>query len=509
MHAVAVSYLEWIRWIATGWFRCADRVVWLDGAEDQQGVDALMDRTPDLQVSDDQGYVIACLKSDALFSGRHSGRERSAGHLSLSMEAVSSFHPLSIRGARLLEADAERAAVRLGEPIFEKTWGNWRDRLIEDEAHWRGRSLCAALGLKPPDLNTTPNQVSDILAGRKPTPNAAKVRDGAFEGTRALGWVSAMPVALISPSVDGGFKKTLEYENIRSVIKSLRDDLRLQRPLLDDPVVLQTAKRIDSVLRDLGAEVLPLALMATVLHYRSLALGGREVSLGALLDDLTTLALDDSLGASLSAYFIGRGMENVAVTTLLYQSDPGRYPALAPATGRRLLDVMALAAVRLESKQPVKAEQQQNPPTPSKFDGANAGAPVNTTNTLSQAGCVPESRSQPDRDPQTGANGAASSSSNSPSLNDQPKSEPSNLDAIIGSETRTEELTSGPLAPGSEEAGETQNFESEIKVDLSLKATDDLELVTSSGKLKGNRKNSDKTSKITSAAETPDDKPGT
>ena len=59
MYSVAISYLEWIRWVATGWFRCADRVVWIEGPEDQQGMDALMDRSPDLQVADDQGYVIA------------------------------------------------------------------------------------------------------------------------------------------------------------------------------------------------------------------------------------------------------------------------------------------------------------------------------------------------------------------------------------------------------------------------------------------------------------------
>ena len=161
MHAVAVSYLEWIRWVATGWFRCADRVICLEGAEDQLGVDALMDRTPDLQVSDDQGYVIACLKPDAMLSGRYNGRERALGQFWLSVVAVSSFHPLSERGARLLEADSERAAVRLGDPLFEKSWIDWRDRRLEEEAHWRGLSLCDAFGLDLPVLENIANQVGD------------------------------------------------------------------------------------------------------------------------------------------------------------------------------------------------------------------------------------------------------------------------------------------------------------------------------------------------------------
>lgn len=361
MYTVAVSYLEWIRWVATGWFRCADRVVWVEGAEDQPGIDALLDRTPDLQVSDDQGYVIACLHTDSLISGRVSGRERSVGHLWLSVAAVSSFHPLSIRGARLLEADAERAAVRLGEPLFEKSWTDWRDRRLEDEAHWRGLSLCAAFGLDKPVLNETSNQVDDILAGRKAAPNAAKVRDDAIDGTRALGWAAAMSIAVMDSDVRAAFNETPEFGEIKSLIKAYRNDLDLRRPLLDDETTVTFIRGVDGVLRKLGARVLPLDLMATVLHYRSLATGGRQITLDALVDDLVAIALEDPHHASLAAYFIGRSMENVAVTTLLYQSEPARYAALAPAAGRTQLSVMRLAARRLEARQPVDEVQKVNP----------------------------------------------------------------------------------------------------------------------------------------------------
>ncbi len=357
MYTVAVSYLEWIRWVATGWFRCADRVVWVEGAEDQQGFDALMNRTPDLQVSDDQGYVIACLKSDAPISSRNSTKERSVGHLWLSVVAVSSFHPLSARGARLLEADAERAAVRLSAPIFEMPWVDWRDRRLEEEAHWRGCSLCAAFGLESPALENLPNRVVDILAGRKAVPNAASVRDGAFEGTRALGWVSAMSVAVIDPAVKAAFKETPEDGKIKALIKSLREDFNLRQQLLNDESIVTIVRDIDDVLRSLGAEALPLELMATVLHYRSLATGERQLSLNALIEDLVAVALGDPSNASLCAYFIGRSMENIAVTTLVYQSDPGRYTALTPAKDQQVLNVMAVAAARLEAKQPVDVVQ--------------------------------------------------------------------------------------------------------------------------------------------------------
>jgi len=361
MYTVAVSYLEWIRWVATGWFRCADRVVWVEGTDDQSGVDALLDRTPDLQVADDQGYVIARLRSDSLISSRTSGRERSVGHLWLSVEAVSSFHPLSIRGARLLEADAERAAVRLGEPLFEKSWADWRDRRLEDEAHWRGFSLCAAFGLDLPVLGNIVNQVGDVLAGRKPAPNAADVREKALEGTRALGWASAMSVAVMESDVKAAFKETPEFGQIQLLIKAHKNDFDLRRSLLDDEPTVKCVRSTDAVLRRLGTQGLPLELMATVLHYRSLATGGRQVSLDALVDDLASIALEDPNNASLAAYFIGRSMENVAVTTLLYQSEPTRYDALAPAVLLQQLNVMALAAARLEESHKVDGDQNANP----------------------------------------------------------------------------------------------------------------------------------------------------
>lgn len=360
MYMVAVSYLEWIRWIATGWFRCVDRVVWVDGAEDQSGIDALLDRTPDLQVSDDQGYVIACLHSDSLISSRVAGRGRSVAHLWLSVAAVSSFHPLSIRGARLLEADAERAAVRLSEPLFEKAWADWRDRRLEDEAHWRGLSLCAAFGLDKPVLNETSNQVDDILAGRKAAPNAAKARDRGFEGSRALGWSSAMTVATSDSAVKDSFSKTPEKEEITAVIKSLSTDYDISRPLLNDETTVRLVRGIDVVLRKFGAQFLPLELMATVMHYRSLATGERQITLDALVDDLVAIALEDPDNASLAAYFIGRSMENVAVTTLLYQSEPARYNALDPVAGQTQLNVIRLAAIALERRQSVNEVEKAN-----------------------------------------------------------------------------------------------------------------------------------------------------
>ena len=63
------------------------------------------------------------------------------------------------------------------------------------------------------------------------------------------------------------------------------------------------------------------------------------------------IALVDPHNAALCAYFIGRSMENVAVTTLLYQAIPTSYAALKPGTPSAQLDVMKLAAAKFEAQQ--------------------------------------------------------------------------------------------------------------------------------------------------------------
>lgn len=505
MYTVAVSYLEWIRWVATGWFRCADRVVRVDGADDQSGIDALLDRTPDLQVSDDQGYVIACLRTESLFSGRVSGRERSVGHLWLSVAAVSSFHPLSIRGARLLEADAERAAVRLGEPLFEKAWADWRDRRLEDEAHWRGLALCTAFGLNPPILKNIPNHVGDVLAGVA-APFAAKVRERGFEGTRALGWSSAMTVATSDSAAKAAFKGTPEHGKISTVINTLSADFDISRPLLNDEPTAKLVRSIDGILRKLGAQALPLELMATVLHYRSLATGGRQLTLDALVEDLVAIALEDPHHASLAAYFIGRSMENVAVTTLLYQSEPARYAALAPSAGRKQLNVMSLAARRLEARQPVDEVQKANP-------GAEADVNTAKENLDATSGAAAGAEvEQPMGGEQVVDSGSKSVPGDSSAVAVSATVPPGDSSVgelptvpLVGVDEPQGGATSAPSAGVGEELIQPERSSTQPLAELFPQTMDGLDPIAAPTEGKKNRKRSDKTPEVRSAVETSDD----
>jgi hypothetical protein len=229
--------------------------------------------------------------------------------------------------------------------------------------------------------------VGELLSGRKTSSNSADVRNEALEGTRALGWSAAMTFAVRDPSVKDAFKAMPEYEDVRTKTKLLRQDFDLKSPLLNDESMIGTVRRIDKILTELGVEMLPVEVMAVVLHYRNLALRARDVSLESLLDDLATIAVQDPQNASLSAYFIGRSMENVAVTTLLYQSDADRYPALAHSVKQRL-NVMGIVSA-----------QQQNARSDSidENEKSSIDETIDITSSSSDSDRIDETRSDIDR----------------------------------------------------------------------------------------------------------------
>jgi len=266
---------------------------------------------------------------------------------------------------------------------------------------------------------------------------------------------------------------------------------------------------IDKLLPVGASDSIPVAVMATVFHYRNLALGGREVSLDALLADLTDIALDDPHHASLSAYFIGRSMENVAVTTLLYQSAPARYAALAPARGRQQLDVMVRAAARSESKPHLDQTQH----TKSNANTADLVGNLRGRFDPAIATTEPESDEQvigdqlqvePAKDARDDIDANAAISNLAPP--GDLKAETPRDESIEISTSPNGGMTADPSGQGAVSLDQSDRFGSEIKVDLFEQTVGDLVPIAPSAKSRKNRKKSDKTSEVKSDAETFDDK---
>lgn len=249
--------------------------------------------------------------------------------------------------------------------------------------------------------------------------------------------------------------------------------------------------------------------MATVLHYRSLALEGRELSLGALLDDLSSIALGDKQHASLAAYFIGRSMANVAVSTLLYQSDASRYTALVPVKLPQRLNVMALAAERLEVSQSVEQVQQENPNALNKDEKNSADEAKGMAGTLREGDHVGEARTPTYHESKVRDDAAAYLVSNRPGSHIELTTElPTPDEHDSNDKATTEDVPSSSLS-GVDDSSQSQELNAELKTDLFQQTAEDREPVVASGKSKRSRKKTDKTAKNTSASDKSEDKSGT
>ena len=117
---VVVTYREWLSWTACGALRLGKgrrtSVRGLGRKPSPKAFEALMNRAPDVSRWEDQAYLVAYLRRTP---PKYDGGE------SVELRLVTGFHPLSARGHALLIGDAERALIRLGDPVYEDRWQEW------------------------------------------------------------------------------------------------------------------------------------------------------------------------------------------------------------------------------------------------------------------------------------------------------------------------------------------------------------------------------------------------
>ena len=113
----------------------------------REGFDKLMDKAPDVSRWEDQAYLVAYLRRTP--RGRESGKFTD-------LRLVTGFHPLSARGRALLKGDAERALVKLGEPVYEDRWREWVEANRKSVRETSARHLVEACGLPPIGEETGP-----------------------------------------------------------------------------------------------------------------------------------------------------------------------------------------------------------------------------------------------------------------------------------------------------------------------------------------------------------------
>jgi hypothetical protein len=324
---IAISYLEWIRWMATGRLRCTGRLAALRGFDDQAGFDALLCRAPDLNFEDEQGFLIAVLRPDTLQAVCPVQSGSGLESVWMPINCVAAFYPVTERGQRLLEADAARANVRLEKPLFADLWVRWQRARREEAGQHRSEMLCAALGLPMPSLDRVSSPVVDLLMGRTVPSTADKAAQ--LRGSSAYAW--ALTFGVFGDTVGEDAKKALSKQwGLGELLKRLERGYPIGKPVTGSEAVKVT-REMSRHLHESSRGEISVLLLATVFHYQHLLTSDRPVSLESMLEDFFELGADGGVEfAALAGYVIAPFMDDVAVSTLMYQAKPSSFLAMEP-----------------------------------------------------------------------------------------------------------------------------------------------------------------------------------
>jgi Pyruvate/2-oxoacid:ferredoxin oxidoreductase gamma subunit len=322
------TYPEWLNWIAIGRIRCNGRVSRVRDSEDTDGFALLMDRAPDISIDDDQAFILAKLKPNFRSFQQDVASSNSQELTWLLIEAVDEFIPVSDRGARLIEADAQRAKAKIGPAIFQNAWQSWTSVHKDLRADSRGRTLVKVMGLSEPNLSSIPSQISNYLSGKISLPNAEKASE--LRATNAFAWAASFAVFGVLVGEEEKKARTQEL-GLGEVIRKLRQDFSVKEPVLKDRLLRDIGQKLSEVIQSrLGIDVSILQLVV-VFHYADVIASGKDVVLHSLVKDIGDVVMEcGPIAGANTAYMIGRAMDDIAVTTLAYASTPLMFSSLVP-----------------------------------------------------------------------------------------------------------------------------------------------------------------------------------
>lgn len=322
------TYPEWLNWIAVGRIRCNGRVARVRDSEDIDGFALLMDRAPDISIDDDQAFILAKLKPNLRSFQQDVASSNSQELTWLLIEAVDEFIPVSDRGARLIEADAQRARAKIGPAIFQNAWYSWMAIQKDVRAEYRGRTLVKVMGLGEPNLSFIPNQISSYLSGKIPLPNAEKASE--LRATNAFAWAASFSVFGVLVGEEEKKARTQEL-GLGEVIRKLRQEFSVKEPVLKERLLRDIGKKLSEVIKSrLGIDV-SIIQLTVVFHYADVIASGKDVVLHSLVKDIGEVVMEcGPIAGANTAYMIGRVMDDIAVTTLAYASTPLTFSSLAP-----------------------------------------------------------------------------------------------------------------------------------------------------------------------------------
>ena len=356
-----VTYPEWLNWIAVGRIRCSGRLACLKDNEDERGFHLLMDRAPDISINDDQAFILAKLKPGFRNYQQDVASAVSSELVWLSIEAVDEFIPVSERGARLIEADAQRAKAKISTPRYQNWWKSWSDEQKETRDDYRGRSLVKVMGLGEPDLSAIPVVIFDYLIGSKLLPKSDKARE--LSASKAFSWASSFSTFAVLTNETEKQNQNKEL-NLNNIINVLKNDFDLNEPILNDLNLRKISNRLSEIINHKNEYQFNINQVVVIFHYNDLIYSGKEISLASLVNDVGEIYIESGrIDAANTVYMIGRRMDDIAVTTLVYSDEPQKFPSLVPSQLPCSLDVHAYLQ-RRQSKIEEQALEEDLESTP-------------------------------------------------------------------------------------------------------------------------------------------------
>jgi IS5 family transposase len=326
---IVLTTTEWLNWVATGHLRCDNRVYLVIDSEDMDGFTALMASTPEIIHMDDGAFIFAELKPNWNEFQEILALPLSLKQVCLRLEAVQKFFPVSERGTRILQYDAERANVALGEPIFQNLWSAWTKSQTCVRANRRGITLAEALGLNRPSIKNIPNEILPFFLEDRPLPKVDIVDQS--RSTCAFGWAGAFSLFGYLVGEEEKRRQT-ERLHLDGIVKGLRQDYCLDKPVIYGSPYLSVADKLSAVITDKKTLKISIRFLVIVFHYCGILTEGKEINFDSFIKDLAGLIemADDDL-ASNAAYLIGRKMEDIPVIMLHYAKSPEMFPSLIPS----------------------------------------------------------------------------------------------------------------------------------------------------------------------------------
>jgi hypothetical protein len=313
-------------------------------SKDIDGFAFLMDRAPDISIDDDQAFILARLKPNFRSFQQDVVSANSQELTWLLIEAVDEFIPVSDRGARLIEADAQRAKAKIGPAIFQNAWHSWTSIQKDIRADCRGRTLAKVMGLGEPNLSLVSDQIADYLNGKISLPNEEKASE--LRATNAFAWAASFAVFGVLVGEEHKRAQTQEL-GLGEVIQKLRQDFSVKESILKEKLLREIGEKLSKVIKSRVGIDISILQLVVVFHYADVIASGKEVVLNSLVQDIGEVVMEcGPIAGANTAYMIGRAMDDIAVTTLAYAITPLIFPSLIPRQLPCSIDVGNYVVVR-------------------------------------------------------------------------------------------------------------------------------------------------------------------